>query len=210
MKKFFYLFISILIFIGCSKIINKYRVRVDALAISNRVAPSTFFIKPLDPKIDMLKFRRHSRRLADILVKKGFIESKTEKFAEQLIYFGYGIKKVDERSVTYQEPDVSVGMSVGTPIYRHSRFHSRMFWNDVDYTRYKTYTKIYRIYSRYIKVIAKDKNGTELWRVDANSIGESDNIEAIVPILLKAITNYIGKNLDKPIEVDVDENLTKK
>jgi len=210
MKKLLYIIISILIFSGCSKVVNRYKVRVDAVALSDKIAPSSFFIKPLDSKIDKLKFRRHSKKLADILIKKGFLESKSEEFAEQLIYFGYGIEKVDERSVMYQEPDVSVGMSVGTPIYRHGGFYNHVFWNDVGYTRYKTYTKIYRLYSRYIKIVSKDRNGTELWRVDANSIGESDNIEAIVPILLRAIPKYIGKNLEKPITVDIDENLTKK
>jgi hypothetical protein len=210
MRNILYIFISVLIFSGCSKVIDRYKVVVDAVALSDNIRPSTFYIKPLDPKIDKLKFKRHSKRLSDILIKKGFIKSKSEEFAEQLIYFGYGVKEIDRRVEMYQEPDISFGMSWGVPFYRHSRFHSRMFWNDIGYSRYRTYTKVSKLYNRYITIISKDKNGEELWRVDVESVGESNNIEAIVPILLKAVPDYIGKNLDKPIKLNIDENLTKK
>jgi len=208
---YYILFFSLLFFIGCSKSVNRYKVRVDAVALSSKIPPSTFYIEPLDSNVDELKFRRHSMRLAKILIDKGYIQTDRKELAEQIIYFGYGIKEIEKRTEIVESPDVSFGFSwgIGHPFHR-SRFYSHIFWDDLGYRRYRAYSKVYRLYNRYITIISKDRNGKELWRVDVESIGESNDIDSIVPILLKVVPDYIGKSLDKPIVMDIDENLTKK
>jgi len=213
MKKIFYnallIFITF-IFVGCTTIINKYRVTVDAITNSDKIIqPTTYIIKPLgeDTDIDDLKFQRQSRRLAKILNKKGYREVNSKDLALQIIYFDYGIEKIKEETQIYTEPDISFGFSWGYP-YRYPYYSP--FWSDIGYSSYRTYRKTYKLFNRYIVIISKDQSGKELWRVDVSSIGESNNLEKIVPILIRASEPYIGKNIDKPINVVLEENPKKK
>jgi len=212
-KKIFHniLIISItFIFIGCTTVVNKYKVTVDAITNSDKVIqPTTYIIKPLgqDTNIDDLKFQRQSRRLAKILNIKGYKEVNSKNLAQQIIYFDYGIERVKEETKVYTEPDVSVGFSWGYP-YRYHYFSP--FWSDIGYSSYRTYRKTYRLFNRYIVILSKDQSGKELWRVDVSSVGESNELEKIVPILIRASKPYIGKNIEKPINIVVDETPNKK
>ena len=202
MRRVFYI-VAIFLIVGCSRVIDKYRVNIDAVTDSKReIPPSSYIIKPLSKKDD-LKFQRESSKLAEILNQKGYFRVKDKKSAKQIIYFDYGVEKIKEETQIYSEPDISFGVGWGYPYYSS-------FWNDIGYTRYRTYSKTYKVFNRYIVILSKDKNQKELWRVDVSSIGESNNLSKIIPILLKASIPYIGKNLDNPIEIDVkDENRTK-
>lgn len=213
MKKIFYNIVVILItsvFIGCTPIIDKYRITVDAITNSDKVIrPTTYIIQPLekDTNIDDLKFQRQSNRLAKILNLKGYKKVNHKKSAKQIIYFDYDIEKIKEETRTYSEPDVSFGFSWGYP-YRHHYYSP--FWSDIGYSSYKTYRKTYRLFNRYIVIISKDQLGKELWRVDVSSIGESNNLQKILPILIKASEPYIGKNMDKPINIILKKGKNKK
>ena len=201
MKRLLYVLLIFLIG-GCSRVIDTYRVNIDAVADLKEISPSSYIIKPLSRKDD-LKFQRESSKLAKILNQNGYIKAKDEKSAKQIIYFDYGIDKIKEETQIYSEPDVSFGVGWGYPYYSP-------FWhNDIRYTRYRTYRKTYRLFNRYIVILSKNQNQKELWRVDVSSIGESDDIYKIIPLLLKASTPYLGKNLNNPIEIDVkDDNKT--
>jgi len=154
MKKIFYntllIFIT-LVFIGCTPIVNKYRVTVDAITNSDKVIqPTTYIIKPLgENTIDDLKFQRQSRRLAKILNIKGYKEINSKNLAQQIIYFDYGIEKVKEETKIYTEPDISVGFSWGYPYRYRYPFYSP-FWSDIGYSSYRTYRKT-QIYSNSIQ-----------------------------------------------------------
>jgi len=210
MKKFFYvLFISFL-FMGCTQVVDKYKVTIDAVANPEvRVKPSTYVIKPMRENIDELKFQRESEKLSVILNKKGYKKVKYENLAEQIIYFDYGIEIVKEETEFYTEPDISWGLSWGYP-FRHRGFFYSPFWTDIRYGTYRTYEKRHRLFKRYIVILSKDQTGKELWRVDVYSIGEFDNLEEIIPILLKASEPYIGKSIDKPINITISEDLKDK
>jgi len=211
MQKIFYnaLLISItFILIGCTTTINKYRVTVDAITNSDKVIqPTTYIIKPLgEDTIDDLKFQRQSRRLAKILNRKGYREVASKDLAQQIIYFDYGIEKVKEETQIYTEPDISFGFSWGYP-YRYSY---SPFWSDIGYSSYRTYRKTYKLFNRYIVILSKNQSDKELWRVDVSSVGESNELEKIVPLLIRASEPYIGKNIEKPINIVLEENPNKK
>ena len=59
-------------------------------------------------------------------------------------------------------------------------------------------------------ILSKNLLGKELWRVDVSSVGESNNLQKIVPILIRASELYIGRNIEKPINIVLDENPNKK
>ena len=207
MRRVLYILLVLLFFTGCSRVVDKYRVTIDAIAsedINNTVIkPITYVIKPLgdETDIDSLRFQRQSKILEKILEKKGYKKVKYKNLAQQIIYFDYGIETVKEETRTYSEPDISFGFGWGYPY----RYYSP-FWSDFGYTTYRTYTKTYRVFNRYIVILSKDQLGNELWRVDISSVGTSNNLSKIVPILLKASEPYIGKDTKEPIKLVVEDS----
>ncbi len=209
MKKFIYIILILFLVSGCSHVIDEYKVTVDAItskeANNTIIKPITYVIKPLgeDTNIDTLKFKRQANILEKILDKKGYQKVKYKNLAQQIIYFDYGIETVQQKTKTYSEPDVSFGVSLGYPFWGYPyRHYHPPFWGDFGYTRYRTYSKTYKLFNRYIVILAKDQLGKELWRVDVSSVGESDNLARIVPILLKASEPYIGKDTKEPIQLN--------
>ena len=206
--------LAVILFIttGCSPMVNKYRVSIDAITHSNQdIAPTTFTIRALGKETDekSLKFQRQSQQLIKILNQQGYQQVNNSSLAQQIIYFDYGLEKIKEQTRIYSEPDVSFGISLGFPYgyYRH-RYHP--YWNNYGYTSYRTYRKTYRLFNRYIVILSKDQTGRELWRVDVSSIGESNNLKKIVPILLRASIPYIGKNTQEPINLVIEEDKKEK
>ena len=186
--------ITLLFTNGCSPITNKYRVTVDAITAPNlNVAPSSFRIEALGKNTDKnsLLFQKQSNYLVKLLRSKGYTQSNIPLEAKQIIYFDYGIEKLLDEVETYNEPEVTVGVSVGQPYGFYGRHYSP-FWGNWGY--YRSYRKHYHYYNRYITLLAKNQQGIELWRIDVSSIGESKNLKKIVPILLKASLPYIGSN----------------
>jgi hypothetical protein len=207
LKSIILILFLLLITTACTPVVSKYRVTIDAISSPNTlVKPSSYTIKALgkDTDTNSLRFQRQSQYLVKLLNKKGYIQNSSENLAEEIIYFDYGIEKLKEERSTYSEPDISFGVSWGYPFgYYHHRYHP--FWHNVSYTSYRSYSRTYRLFNRYITILAKDKIGKELWRVDASSVGESDNLNKIIPLLIEAIEPYIGTDTDKPVHIVVEE-----
>jgi hypothetical protein len=211
-----YLFIPLLtLFIsifstGCSsKVVNQYHVHIDTITYTGgSIAPSSYTIKPLkeESSPNDLYFQRQSHYLSEILNELGYQPASHENLAEEIIYFDYGIEKIKDETITYQEPTFSIGMGWG---YHHRPYYSP-FWNDLHYTSYQTYQKQYPLFNRYITLLSKDQRGKELWRVDASSVGKSNNLRKIVPLLIKASKPYIGTNHEEEIKLTIAEDLKKK
>jgi len=214
MKKFIYIILILFLVSGCSRVIDEYKVTVDAItskeANNTIIKPITYVIKPLgeNTNIDTLKFKRQANILEKILDKKGYQKVKYKNLAQQIIYFDYGIETVQQETKTYSEPNVSFGVSLGYPFWGNYpyRYYNPPFWGDFGYTRYRTYSKTYKLFNRYIVILSKDQLDNELWRVDVSSIGESNNLDKIVPLLLKASEPYIGKDTKEPIQLVIKDN----
>ena len=213
MRKFILPIISIitlLITTGCSPITAKYRVTVDAITAPNLTIKehTNYSIEALGKDTDKnsLEFQRLTTKLIEILGSKGFVQPYASHLAQQTIYFDYGIEKTKERTETYVEPDITIGMSWGFPYGYYGRHYHPYndFWYGGGYST--TYRKTYSYYNRYVTLLAKDQSNKELWRVDVSSIGESKNLRKIVPMLLEAAADYIGKNTEEPVKLIMKEN----
>lgn len=196
---------------GCTPMVNKYRVTVDAIAApEGTTQPSSYVIQPLDGSTQSsdLHFQRQSQHLIKLLNRQGYTQATHAHLAESLVYFDYGLEKVQEERRIYREPEVSFGISWGFPYgYYHRRYHP--FWHDVGYTTYRTYERRHVLYNRYILIIAKDQLGKELWRVDVSSVGESNNLAKIVPLLIDASAPYLGTDTQEPIQLSIAEKPNK-
>ncbi len=160
--------------------------------------------KDTDP--NGLEFQHNVEKLNQSLREKGYKEVENLNSAEEIIYFDYGIEKEFERVERYRQPDVGFAISVGNSY--HHRYSP--FWSEFGYTHYTTYQKRRIYYNRYITILSKKPQGKELWRVDASTIGESKNLKKIVPMLIEASVDYIGKNSEEPIKIIMKEKLEKK
>ncbi|KIM06767.1 MAG: hypothetical protein KU29_08190 [Sulfurovum sp. FS06-10] len=205
----------VLLSTGCTPVTSKYRIQVDAITKTNQnIAPSSYSVKPLNSNIDAndLKFQRDSQELIKILNQQGFTPATYSSLAQQVIYFDYGIQKVKERTRTYVEPDVRVGFSWGFPYGGYYGHPYSPFWGYYGYGGgySSVYRKTYIYYNRYITLLAKEQSGRDLWRVDVSSVGESRNLQKILPLLLEAAKPYIGTNTAEPIEVILKEKSDRK
>jgi hypothetical protein len=211
MQKFIYISLILFFVTGCSPVTNKYRVTIDSIAKKNqKITPSQYVIKALGKDTDetSLRFQQQSQYLIKILNDSRYTQASHENFAQQIIYFDYGIEKISQES-RYYEPEVTVGVTWGFPFgyYRH-RYHP--FWYDGYYGNSRSYYRTSRLFNRYIVILAQDQTGAELWRVDVSSVGESDNLKKIIPLLIKASKPYIGTNTDEPIKLIIREEKKKK
>jgi hypothetical protein len=198
---------------GCSPIIPKYKVTIDAITAPNvAMIPSSYDIKALDPKKDALglKFQQQVAELSSMLNRKGY--QPTTSAPAQSIYFDYGLIKVNESTESYTQPDLSFHVGWGYPYYGgFYGQHFNPFWNDFYGGGYTTYHKTHIYYNRYVTLLAKDASSKELWRVDVSSIGESKNLKKIIPLLIKATEPYIGTTTKEPIQLVIkDESIKKK
>ena len=202
---------TLLLTTGCSPIISKYKVTIDAITAPNLTFISkNYTIQPLSKETDAnsLEFQYHVQTLHSELQHEGYKEVSTNiESSKQIIYFDYGIEKLLEETQTYREPEVTFGVSWGSPYGYRQRYNS--YWSDFGYGGYTTYRKKYTYYNRYITLLAKDKAGKELWRVDVSSIGESSNLKKIVPLLIESAIPYIGKNPKNPVKIVIKEKRAK-
>ena len=203
------LFLSIftlLITTGCSPMVSKYHVTIDAISAPNLLSiPKTYTITALgkDTDTNSLRFQQQANVLDELLKKEGYQKVENEHLAQQVIFFDYGIEKIAEEIETRSEPRVTMGVSIG-----HSYGYYSPFWSNWGY--YRSYSRQHNYYNRYITLLSKAPTGKELWRVDISSIGESKNLKKIVPLLIEASIPYIGKNTKEPIEVVIKEKEAKK
>lgn len=207
MKKVLIILLSMGLFLitGCT-ITPKYKVSIDAITNTNStLAPSTYQLKALKEIEDenSLLFQKYSKEVAEALHQQGYLKTSPNQLPKQFIYFDYGIDKVDERTETYTEPDISFHIGWGYPYY-HPFY--RPFYGG----GYTTYHETRTYYNRYITLLAKDALNKELWRVDVSSIGESKNLQKIIPLLVEAATPYIGTNTTEPVEIVMQEKTKKK
>lgn len=200
-KSLLFLLTLLSFFISGCTITPKYHVTIDAITVSNtQIAPSTYQIKALEATKDenALRFQKYSKSVAEVLHQKGYLKATPNQMAQQFIYFDYGIEKVDERTEIYTEPDISFSIGWGYPYY-HPFY--RGFYGG-GYTTYRQ-KRIY--YNRYITLLAKDALNKELWRVDVSSIGESKDLQKIIPILINAAAPYIGTDTAEPVELVIKD-----
>jgi len=206
---FLLLVVSLLINNGCSPIVSKYRVTIDAITAPNiSNLPKKYMVKALGKNTDekSLKFQYQVASLDKLLQKEGYQKVKDENLAQQIIFFDYGIEKIFEERES-SEPRVTMGISIGHT-YGWGRRYSSPFWNEFGY--YRSYNRHYIYYNRYVTLLAKEPKGKELWRIDISSVGESKNLKKIIPLLLEASTPYIGKNTKEPVKVIIKEKEAKK
>jgi hypothetical protein len=224
MKKLYTFLLIIMILLltnGCSPVIPKYRVAIDAISAPqvNRIE-KIYTIQPLGKNTDInsLKFQEQIAVLDEVLTQQNYRKTTSPAFAKQIIYFDYGIETVKQETEVYQRPSMSMSIGLGFGHYHgyghpygfyghpFGFHHYDTFW----YEGYRGYTRTTTFYNRYVTLLSKDPMGKELWRVDVASVGESKNLRKIVPLLIRGASPYFGKNTKETIKIVIKDRVQKR
>jgi len=203
MKLFIVSFTMILVLGGCSLLSSKYHVTINSKVHHQMSVAKTY-------KIDA-KDSLGVEVLGRVLEAKGYQKVKEGTVATVIIALNYGIHKDHEKKEIYVDPELNM---IG---YRHQEPHDGIkldplhggysyYDNDFYKGTFRSYSTTYVYYDRFVNIVAKDKSGRELWSVEVSSIGESQDLKRIIPLLVNATEPYIGTTTQTPVKFEVQES----
>jgi hypothetical protein len=202
MKVFIVSFTMILVFSGCSLLGSKYQVTVNSKVHHQMSVAKTYQIHSKDSLgVEVLD---------KALEAKGYQKVREGTEATVIIALNYGIQKDHEKKEIYVDPELSMmGYKHQEPYegVRYDPFYGGYTHYDNDFYKgtFRSYSTTYIYYDRFVTLVAKDKSGTTLWSVDVSSIGESQDLKKIIPLLVKAIEPYIGTTTKAPVKLEIQE-----
>ena len=158
-----------------------------------------------------LEFAEYVKRA---LKKQGFVEAGTSYQARLAIFLRYGIGDPQTHHYTYTVPTFGqTGAQTTTNAWSAGKFGS--FYQSRTTPTYgvtgsQTYSGSYVTYTRYIILEAIDldiynRNQTiqPVWKTKIVSTGSSGDLRAVFPIILAASQDYIGRNTESMIDLDI-------
>ena len=209
-----YLINIVLLFNACSPTLNqssnklRYKINVDSFGSDISLADKKYVLIPADTSIDQsdLKYMEYVKYIDKILTRNGYSPAQITDNPNTVIFVNYGISdpKVFERDVivpvwgqvgvassttTIQKNTYGgiTGNTYNTP--RYGVVGSNVVkQQEVQYLRYLTLAA-YDL--EYFKQTGKEK---KIWILELTSAGSSDDLRKLIPPMLVASTNYIGKS----------------
>lgn len=203
MKLFVISLTMILALSGCSLLGSKYQVTVNSKVQHQMPVAKIYRIHSKDSLgVEVLD---------KVLKAKGYKKVQEGTEATVMITLNYGIEKDHEKKEIYVDPELSMmGYKHQEPYegVRYDPFYGGYTHYDNDFYKgtFRSYSTTYVYYDRFVNLVARDKSGRELWRVDVSSIGESQELTKIVPLLIKATEPYIGTTTQTSVKFEIHES----
>ena len=205
---------------GCATryLVSIDSIRDEAVFSSNK----RYFIFPAIPGVPPsdLHFREYASYLRNVLTRNHFYETSPDS-ADIAVFVIYGIGdpqlhaysfsvpiygRTDPGAATVSSSTLGPGgfaTSTGTITYR-PRF---------GIVGTQSYSGTYATYFRYLILGAidlhayrKDSSLALIWQSTITSEGSSNDLRAVIPVMIAASGNYITTNTGKRIDVDIREN----
>ena len=179
------LFIIVSMSTGCAPI---YYMDIDALT-KEKLSNQSYHLRSgsSDYNEGDIEFDEYSKYVHHILKNKGLKRSKGIKDANFIVTLTYGVETVSAgtRSSSYQ------GLFGGTHSESYEEFEN-IRWVQLLGVDGKVYNS-----KRKVK---------ELWKLVVVSGGESSDLRYVMPILIAAGERYLGRDLDRVIEVEISKD----
>jgi len=197
-------------------------VNVNAITDSKSIATGQhyFLTDASNTASNDLYFQEFRRYFDYILQKQGYIKVNSRSDADIEIHFRYGVSDGrtalqtyswpiyetfggDSYTVTEQITDSSNKTStIKRTVYMPP--YVRQIGNSVE-------TSAYTVFNRFASLVAYSAKNTEhrekpLWSVDINSVGDSNDLRAIMPYLATASSPYLGKNSVRQQSLSIKED----
>lgn len=161
-----------------------------------------------DREKDDLYFREFRRYFDHILQKKGYTKVTERTLADIEILFKFGISDgrtglytysmpiydhVGGETITITEPaNDGSGKTKVTTIHIPGRFER--VGTSIETQSYTMFNRSAHLEARLINKAGDTKRGSLLWQTNIHSIGESNDLRAIMPYLAAAAEPYLGVN----------------
>lgn len=200
--------VSFLLLTACATTQQTMEIRsdVDALAINAAQNKRHFVILPgnKDIKEQDLQFIEFKTYVEKALKNRGFIKADTLQDGDVVLLLSYGVSEPQTYQYTYDVPAWNGGGFY--PYYRR-------YWYYPMAPYYAQRIQTYLMYRRYLTLEAYDmaaylqnKTPEQLWKVNVQSQGLSNDLRLAFPYMVTAMQPYIGSNTGHMVRVDVDES----
>lgn len=195
------------LFYGCA---SQHKVNVNGVtAGSNAVLSSSCIILPANSRLAVdLTFREFSAYVADALTKKGYRVLTSAEQAQTGILMEYGVGDPIEKISN----STSIGFSTGW-YHGHGRYWDHgwgfgpSFYFPLDnFNSYTTYGNYLNLAAYDIQQYKATGKMTYIWQLTVALRTTSNDLRAMMPVLVAAAMPYIGHNTGHQIVVTVYED----
>ena len=209
---------------GCAAIPSRVSLSVDARSSGDGYAaqgtkcvilPGMTGVTRTD-----LEYREYASYVSSGLETRGFVVVENPEEADIAVFMTYAISgpktEVSTSAVPvfgqtgYSSSNTSGIYNANTGTYSGTTQYMPTY----GVTGYQNVTNTYTRYTRLLLVdafaIRKEAGsiglGNQSWKVVAKSIGSSDDLRFILPILVAASQEYFGKDTKRAVEIEIAEN----
>lgn len=197
----------LLILTGCATAPQPLQIRADVDALSTVVPANKqrFVLMPGNPAVSPqdLQFLEFKAYVEKALVKKGLVPAAGMEQGDLAIFLTYGVGEPQTQQYSYSVP---VWNDSGFYPYYRYRYYSSM-------PVYTQQIATYISYRRSLTLEAYDMAGylskapsqPQLWKINVQSVGPSNDLRIVFPFMVAAMLPYIGTNTGHMLSVVVDE-----
>jgi hypothetical protein len=198
------------------------KVDINSYADDNALNFKKYLLLPSDENIsaDSLEYREFSSYIVKVLSEKGFSQVNDISSADLVVFFSYGIGEPKLEYSTRLIPQwgqVGVISNTTGSVYGAGNYagFSSTTTHTPQYglTGFTQQVTARTVYSRYFTLFAysisnqstESRSLSEVWRLVADSTGNSNDLRFILPMMVAASQDYIAKNSRRKISVNIRE-----
>lgn len=216
--------LCIILLSGCATFSGKSRfeIGVDSLALSNASLKKTYLLLPGNKGVTPadLQFQEYAAYLKRVLGEKGYTYTTSEDKADLVIYLAYGLGDPETYQYAYSLPvwgrtgyyatrsHVAETSKDGKTTYKSITTYVPSY----GFAGYETYVGSGTAYSRFAVITAydydqfkKDEKEVQLWKTTITSVGMSDDLRRVFPVLLAASAPYLATDTGHKVYVSLSE-----
>ena len=217
----------LIILSGCSLLSGigkvRFNVAVDSFASATASSNKTYLLLPGNQGITEadLEFQEYAAYFKRVMAAKGYVYTDLKEEADLAVYLAYGIGDPETFQYAYTLPEW------GHTGYLTSRTYVTQTDNNGEktYKAYTTYTPTYgfRGYSTYLDTetayrrfavvtaydyeqFKKDEKEVQLWKTTITSMGASDDLRRVFPVLMAASEPYLATDTGHKVYVSLYED----
>ncbi len=216
---------------SCARYVS-YEVSVDSICTPSAHQKKTYVLMNgnHDGNKSNLLFQEFAEYTDKVLNLKGFNKANSISDAEIAIKLSYGISDPQYREYVYYLPIFGqTGIASSTTNGTINTFGSSIYYNQkTSYTPsygiigYSPHVGMEVVFARHMMLSAfdlkkvwgtkKNKDDQKIWCTTANSVGHSEDLSEVFPVLLIASQNHIAENTSKKIHYSIrnDKKLLEK
>ena len=215
--------LCIILLSGCATVGRlNFNIGVDSLASSNATQNKTYLLLPGNQGITPadLQFQEYAEYLKHVLEEKGYVYTTSQEKADLAVYLAYGIGDPETFQYAYSLPvwghtgyystssHIAQTTEDGKTTYRNITTYVPSY----GFAGYETYMGSRTAYSRFVVITAydydqfkKEEKEIQLWKTTITSLGRSDDLRRVFPVLLAASIPYLATDTGHKVYVSLSE-----